>query len=831
MFKTFLTISFLFLLITGFSQGKGGQNPASRGVQADGVIIGKIMDDSTNKPIDYASIKLFSIKDSTLKMGIFTNADGKFNLEQVPYGNYYLKITYTGYETKQISDVAVSASIKIANIGTVQLKPVNFKEIGEVKVVGKLDVLKAGIDKKIYNVGQDLSVKGGSANDVLNNIPSVQVDQDGGVTLRGDGGVTILIDGRPSSLSGGNGKSLLDALPAGSIDRIEIVTNPSAKYDPDGTSGIINIVLKKNKLKGFNGLINGSVGSGNIKTGNTMDGSVSLSYRNSKFNVFGSYTERYTEGYRDNYSYSQKISATNDTNKLIQNRAGTDLNTSHTFRLGAEYYFKPRNVLSFSTTGSLGERNRSGDQWNSSFSGEQTQTALWKRYSSDPSQQKNADFNLNYKYDLKNDRGNLIVDVNQSLGEDNIQGYYTQGYYNFDYTPLAAQESRQQLNNKEKNNVTSAQLDFTYLLPKQNARIETGAKMIARRQNVNTYSEAYDTLLGAFVESNMANFEYAYDENIFSAYGIFGQQLKKFKYQAGVRLEKAYQIPNLISDTIRIVNDYFNFFPSAHIRYAITDKSEVSLSYSRRITRANSGDLNPFTSYADPFNLRAGNPYLQPEFINSFDLGYSIEKQKFSFTGSVFYRQTSDMITRYRTIDENNVSTMTMVNLSGSNAYGAEIVFVFKPYKWWRNTFSSNANYTEYLSDGSVQVFNNGGFNWNFKWSSSVEFWKRTATLQLNVNYNGPRVSVLGIVQRRGPIDISFEKTFKDGKWSLGARCTDILDRQGFYLVIDQPSIQQDTEFKWLTRRFYITFSYKFGKLEMSKGSKGGAGGDGGFDM
>lgn len=821
--KTLLSITFLFSSFLLYSQG-------TKPLSGDGIISGKIIDSKTEAPMEYVAFKLYKASDSTLYSGIYTDADGKFTFEQIPFGNYYGKIVFAEYNAEMVTDIKISTTVKVANLGTIKLRPIETKVLGEVKVVGQLDVLKAGIDKKVYNVGEDLSVKGGTANDVLNNIPSVEVNQEGGVTLRGDGAVTVLIDGRPSSISGGNGKTLLDALPAGSIERIEVVTNPSAKYDPDGTSGIINIVLKKNKLRGFNGLITSTLGSGDLNGGNVAEGSISLSYRNSKLNTFGSYSGRYLDGYRNNFSTLDREITSDSIIKLKQDRFGTDQNFGHTFRAGADFYLKPRNVFGFSVTGSIGERNRTGDQWSKTLTGTDSLTRLWKRYADDPSQQQNFDFNLNYKHDLKDDRGNWVIDLNQSLGSDNIQGFYFQQDYNSDSTAKAQAALDQRLFNKEKNNITSGQFDFTYLMPKKNARLETGAKTIIRQQSVNTYSETLDTLTSNYLEDTLSNFDYAYNEQIYSVYGIFGQQLKKFKYQVGLRVEKAYQIPNLLSDTIRIVNDYFNLFPSAHIRYALTEKSEVSLSYSRRINRAQSSDLNPFTSYADPYNLRRGNPYLQPEFIDSYDLGYSNERKLMNFTTSVFYRHTTGVISRIKTFDATNVSTVSFANLDESHSVGAEAIFVIKPYKWWRNTLSANANYTQYVDDNTTANWNVGGFNWNMKYSGTVEFWKRTASIQVNATYNGPRVTVQGVVQRRGPVDISAEKTFKEGKISLGMRVSDVFNRQGFYMTLDQPGIDQSMEFKWLTRRFYLTFSYKFGKLEMAP-KKSSGGGEGGGDF
>jgi len=774
--------------------------------------------------------RLFNSKDSSIVGGVYTNNAGLFNLENLPYGNYFGVMTLLGAEgADTLDDIKLSASIKTANLGVIKSKLSNISVIREVKVIGESDVLKAGIDKKIYNVEEDLSVRGGTANEVLSNIPSVELDQEGRVTLRGSGTVTVLIDGRPSSISGGNGKTLLDALPAGSIERIEVITNPSAKYDPDGTSGIINIVLKKNKLKGFNGMVATNLGSGDITGGNVADGSLSLSYRNAKLNVYGTYSGRYLDGYRNNYSYLTQSFTDGSAITIDQNRLGTDLDAGQTFRLGSDFYLKTRHLLGVSLTGNLGVRNRTGEQWNSLYDENNNLLSFWKRDSDDPAYHKNLDFNLNYKYDLKNDRGNLIVDINQSLGDKDIEGYYTQQFFTTDTSALNLNPIRQQLFNNERNNITTAQMDLVYVFPRINARMEGGIKGIYKNLGVDTYSESLDTIMGIYKEDTLANFNYSYNEQVYSAYGVFGQQIKKFKYQFGLRVEQAYQIPNLISDSIRIVNDYFNFFPSGHLKYSLTDHSELSLSYSRRINRAQSDDMNPFTSYADPYNLRRGNPFLLPEYINSYDLGYMIDRKVITVTTSLFYRHTTGVISRVKEFYVDNTSAMTFANIDESHSLGTEFILQLKPYKFWRNTLSINANYIRYEDDNSSQNWNVEGFMWNLKYMGAVEFWNRTASIQINAAYNGPRVSVQGVAQRRGPVDISGEKTFKNGKISVGFRITDIFNRQGFVMKIDQVGITQESEFKWLTRRYYLTFSYKFGKLEIS--NKRPAGGDGGFDL
>lgn len=795
-----------------------GQTSAQKPLTTeDGTVIGRVIDQQVGKPLEYVAVKLFKAVDSSIVSGAFTDVDGKYSIP-CANGTYFLKITFTNYDPILVSAISIKPSLTVFNVGTLKMRRMSEKTEREVKVIAEKDVLKAGIDKKIYNVAEDLNVKGGTANDILQRLPSVEVDQDGGVMLRGEGSVTVLIDGRPSSLSGGNGKSLLDALPAGSIERVEIVTNPSAKYDPDGTSGIINIVLKKNKLSGFNGLVSSNLASAYIHGGNIAEGNLSLSYRTGIINVYGTYNARYLDGYRNNYSEIIQNSGSNYFH-LNQSRLGTDLNAGQTFRFGMDINLKARNTLGFSATGNVGVRDRTGDLWNSTKTASGVRDSLWQRTSYDPSQQHNYDFNINYKYDLKNERGSLTADASQSLGNEHIQGYYHQRYYTVDSVLNGIPSLIQELHNKEKNNITTLQTDFTYLYPKLGARFETGAKAILRDQMVNTVSSRYNWNTQSMQEDSLANFLYAYKEQIFSVYAVYGQQINKFKFQGGLRAEDAFQIPNLISDSIRIVNHYLNLFPSAHVRYAFKPKSEISLSYSRRITRAASADLNPFTNYSDPFNLRTGNPYLQPEFINSFDLGYSLEKPKYSITASSYYRHSNGVISRVKEFYSNGTSAVTFMNIAETKTLGTEFVWMFRPKPWWKNTFSYNANYIWYQTN-QIDLPNRQGFNHNFKYNSSIEFWKKTATIQLNVTYNGPRVTVQGIAQRQGPIDLAFEKKLQGGKWSVGARVTDIFNKQGFYMSVDRPGVSQTAEFKWLTRRFYVSASYKFGKLEMSNKSK-----------
>lgn len=794
-------LALLFLLIFTFqawSQRPGGGN------NKIGVLSGTIVDSVNKKPLDYVSVKLFSQFDSAFVMGIYTDASGEFMLYQIPAGKYFAKISFLNYETKWIRDISFSMDKPDRVLGTVKLKTENATELDVAKVTTNKKILETSFDKKVYNISEDLTSRNGTVNDVLNNIPSVEVDQDGKISLRGDGNVTILIDGRPSMMTGNSAKSFLDALPANMVERIELVTNPSAKYDPDGTTGIINIVLKKNKLRGINGNINASGATGNI-----FNGSTSLSMRNSRMNLYGTYSYRHYEGERNNFGEMNRYFG-DSLFRLNQNRLGTDYNVGHTIKIGSDFYLKDRHVLGINITGSTGERNREGDLVNKQLNGFGTLLNQWNRVSFDPSKQKNLDVNLNYKYDFKEDKGSISFDASQSFGIDTTGGVYEQVYMN-------SERTNQQLGNLENNRVTTTMLDYVRVLPK-NIRIEAGLKAIIRNSNINANSQTKDSL-GKFVNDTLSSFVYKYDEQIFSSYGNFAQHLGKFKYQAGVRIEQSYQTPNLVSQNLIYPKDFFNIFPSAFLTYTLKKDLDLTLNYSKRINRPSSETLNPFTSYSDPYNLRKGNPEVNPEFIDSYEFGIGSNKKKIAINASVFYRDSRNVIQRYRMFYPNGYAAVTYINIDRSQSFGTELIITYRPTIWWKNVISFNGNQIKYSDDKVLQTPTTG-FNWSVKYIGSVDFWKKTASLQFNGKYNAPIITPQGQVQPRASLDISGEKNFKDGKWTIGFKVSDVFNSQEFRIHVDLPTIEQTSTFKQTTRRLYLNLAYKFGKMEVSKKGK-----------
>jgi outer membrane receptor protein involved in Fe transport len=599
-----------------------------------------------------------------------------------------------------------------------------------------------------------------------------------------------------------------------------VVTNPSAKYDPDGMSGIINIVLKKNKLRGFNGNVDVTYGTGNSHTT-----SAGVNLRNNKFNVFANYGYNYSDGFRNFFSERERqLGSENEL--LLQERFGSDHRSGHTGKAGIDYTLKEGHVIGTSITGSYNNRNRDGLLTNTLYL-DNSETALWQRNAAEPRTSQSLDLNLNYQWRFKEKRGEVMADFTQSWGKGEVLGFYDE-YDLMDY--LNSPSVMERLDNPNDRSVFTGMVDIIRNF-KSSIRLETGAKAIINADDRTQYREVYDFDTEQFVPDVGINNQFKLTEQIYAAYGIFGHQVKQFKYQLGLRAEQALVRPELITTGQSFKNDYFSLFPSAHFAYELKKKGELFLSYSRRINRPSARSLNPFTEYSDPFNLRMGNPALKPEYINSFELGYNKTWKTLTLNTTGYYRYSTDVIQRIRTFYPDGTGATTYENLDNTINFGFEGIVIYRPYSWWRNNFSTNI-YQTILMTSNPELQNNSGLNWGFKLTSAVDFWKKTTTLQLNYRYNAPRIVPQGIVQFKPAIDVSIQRSFFDKKLALTLRVSDIFDWQGFYMLVDSGNTRQESTYKWQSRRLFITLSYKFGKLEMGNDQRrrrgDGAGGSGG---
>ena len=796
---------FIFLSSTSFSQGQ---------------LSLKVLSEQ-KEPLEYANFRLFYPKDSSVVKGSYSDEKGEIIIDGIPNGSYYGIITYFGFEDYTVKDIQVVKNNQNIDLGNIRLKPLKGQEFDEVEITAETPYMESSIDKRTYNVEQDMTSIGGEASDILNNIPSIDVDNDGNISLRGNSNVKILIDGRESAMTSGDDP--LAGIPASAIERVEVITNPSAKYNPEGTAGIINIILKKKKLRGANTKIQLTAATHNLYTG-----SVDFNFRTEKVNFYANYSFNYRES--ENGGLNQRYSLYNDTTEFLdQIRDGSDLRRSHTANIGTDFFIKKNQVLGLSVSGSYSDQVRKNGQ-NNKMNYNDNLDHYWIRKSINPTNRKSIDVNANYKLDFKDEKGNLIIAATQSFGQRLTFGEYEESYFWADGTPFSYNDRLQTQERGGGDNKFTFSADLTRDINKK-LGYETGIEARINGMNEKNSLENYDTLTGAMVANLLESNELEFDEKTFSAYGIFKHKVTElFKYQAGLRLEQAFIDPYFVTTNESLSYKYFSFFPSVHLSLGDQKRGTLFASYSRRINRPNAWNLNPFPIYSDPLNLRKGNPNLRPEYINSFELGYEKVWKKATITSTLYFKETIDKIQRIREFHDDGVSVNTFANIDKSYDYGVELIGTYNPFSWWRNMISFNAYESRLSSNYNGMNLSNKGISWDAKMSMTFSLFKNTTNIQINGGYFAPRYTVQGTYQFSPGFDAGITRSFFDKNLVVGFRVSDIFDQKQFYVETNQGDIRQKSEFKWTTRRFFLTLSYKFGNLKVKDDPKGRHM-DGGSDM
>jgi outer membrane receptor protein involved in Fe transport len=817
---------FLVLICSVYSFSQKGRPGDGKPRPKIGKLSGTVKDEVSNEPVEFATVSIFKIKDSTVVTGGITDSDGNFQIKEIPVGRYGVKISFIGYQDKFMGPVFFKPDNPVLDLKSITIAT-SEDALDEVEIIAEKADLETKIDRKVFNVEKNITATGGSVNDILNNVPSVEVDMDGNISLRGSGNVTVLIDGKPSSLTGGARTAILTSIPASSVESIEVITNPSAKYDPDGMSGIINIVLKKNKLKGITAGIDLSAG-----TGNSYNASGNFNYRNEKINFFSNYSFRHYRGFRNNENIRNTI--TNDTISTIgQTRDGTDLNESHMLKMGLDFYLNRKNTLGFAVTGNLGRRERLGFIKYNEYNNVDTIRSYWTRDTYDPTKRKSLDFNLNYQHKFKKPSHDIKIDLNQSIGDNLVQGRYFEQYYNEDLAPVEYPE-KEQLQYDNRNNFFSGTFDYTNPI-KKNMKIESGAKATIRNVYQDSYNEYYDYDSSVFIPNDSLNNTFKYNEQIYAVYGIWSHTIKeRFGYQIGIRLEQALTRPTLVNTNDTYKNDYFSWFPSVHLSYKMGEKKnfELTLSYSKRINRPSMRALNPFPNYSDPLNVRKGNPYLNPEYIHSSELGFAHYSKFFTVTSSVYFRYMTDMIQRVLIVEDNGVNVRSWSNLDNGFNFGVEAVMILKPFDWWKMNVSFNLYQVIFQDNSNTESdLNNEGLGWSIKFSSSMYFFKKTMEVQVNANYSAPRPISQGTILARYNVDFAAKQWFLNKKLAVGIRVSDIFNSKAFEIEYSEANQQNYTKYKWETRRFYVNLTWRFGNLKQKRGRRPAGSGGGSLDM
>ncbi|GAB4144004.1 MAG: TonB-dependent receptor [Bacteroidia bacterium] len=703
---TFLIFLFCLFGIQLFSQ-------PGQGAPAQGTVIGIIKDSITGEPLEYAAVGVFSAADSSAKGGTVTDKSGSFTIRQVPNGKYYLRITFVGYNTSYSKPFSVSPQQLQADVGIIRISS-SSAQLDAVTITDTKADYTNGIDKKIYDVNSNITATGGTATDVLQNVPAVTVDMDGKISLRGNENVTILIDGKPSGMTGSDRQAVLSQIPAAMIDHIEIITNPSARYDAQGMAGIINIVTKRDSKKGFNG--SATVGAG---TNNKYNAGLTINNRSEKVNFFANYNWRYEDRWFKGEGLQHTF--TSDTNYYYKNpKAGLQKSDFHSGKMGADFYLNAYNTLSASASYSLRkENNEDSVQYSFLDSAMNTFSAFSRRTSTDDLN-KTIDANLDFK---KAFPGSVRALTASAFISSNIRqqgGSYKndfQGYTNPPYQLSAG------LN---KFISSTAQVDYVHPF-NDSMKFETGAKYSLRDYDNIQDAQLFDYTQEIYNPDARFTDHFYFNENVYAAYLQFGAHIRKFDYQAGVRAEYTDIEGKSYSTAQGFSNNYLSLFPSATVRYTPKYGMDFQLGYSRRLNRPANGQLNPFLDFTDSLNIRTGNPYLLPEFIHSSELSFNKMWEKITFNLTVYYRHTDNMISMARLFDTiTGVAYVKPRNFSTSDNIGADMVIRYQIGKKG-SVMVSVSGFNNKVNGSNIQAGLQSTNNaWNGRFTANYKVLKNT---------------------------------------------------------------------------------------------------------
>lgn len=803
----------MFLSALGVGIASETDNPNSSNKRGD--IVGAVIDNADGKPIEYATVALYKANEELLTGGI-SDSEGFFRLKNNPVGEYYLTVTFLGYKTITIPNIKILNDTREVDLGRINIEP-NVKELKGVDVIADQASVSYKIDKKVVNVSQQLTAKSGTAVDILENIPSVKVDIEGNVSLRGSNSFTVLIDGRPTVL---DPSDALSQIPAGAIENIEIITNPSAKYEPDGAAGIINIISKKNKLNGTSGIANINYGRfNNYGVDFTLDN------RQEKLHTYigADYNHRNRPGEID---YSRFVYFPTDTsfvNTLGEFERG---GVSSSIKGGLDWNFTPKSIFGIGFR--IGQRSmkREMDKDYEAFSASNPNKILYQTYDNWERTGTFYEVNASLRKNFNKKKTHFFEAqfiANSHNGDESSE--------NYKYATNGEIESAKKTTEAGPHGNIRFKLDYT--MP-----FEWGGKMEAGWQSQITSSEDenevfdYNTISSIYELQNDFSKSTLYTRNTHAAYTTFGGEMGDFGYQAGLRLEYTYRDIELVADNERFTIDRPDYFPTIHFSYKLPAEQQTMVSYTRRINRPRGWFLEPFITYMDANNIRQGNPELQPEYINSFDLSYQkkFKKQNF-FSVEAYYRITQNKIERLPTQYEDSVIFLhSYVNASADYALGVEFMLSYNPVKWYSTNLM--LDFFDYRIEGTLDdvEYAPNDFSWNSRFNNTFKLNANTR-FQLDVMYQSETVRLQGTRSDFFTVSAAYKQDFFKRKMSATLQVRDVLSTWKYGFTLSHDDIYQDTQFTPRSPSVMLSLSYKLNNYRVKRGERGGNGMDEGGEI
>ena len=753
-------------------------------------IKGKVVEQG-DTPIEFATVLVADPDTKKPIAGTTTLEDGSFNLE-TDANKFYIEISFLGYQTRTFAQPP--AQNRIIDLGKVVLEE-DAEKLNEVVVEGEISRTEFKLDKRVFNVGKDLSSTGASALEVLNNVPSVNVNIEGEISLRGSQGVQILINGKPSVIASEQGNTL-GTITADMIDRVEVITNPSAKYDAEGTSGIINIVIKKEQRKGLNGSVSVNTGAPDAHSIG-----VSLNKRSEKFNLFS----QLGFGIRElpNDVENRNVDLINNTT-ILSNGTEYRNETYYNLVLGTDYYINQTNVLTLSGNFSMEIEDQPSTTNFASLDASEAITSQWRRTETTDAKNPKLQFELQYKKDFEDDEDHTLVfsSLGSFFGKDQSSDFINMSISGVD------NNSEQKTRTDFREGVFTFKLDYTKPFSEK-WKLETGAQYVLN-DVANDY-EVRDLTNGIFVVDPGLTNIFEFNQNVLGLYTTGAYEGKKWGVKAGLRLEQTDLNTLLATTNEANEQNYTNLFPSFHTSYKFSDRVSLQAGYSKRVYRPRMWDLNPFFNIRNNFSIRQGNPNLQPEFTDSYEITSIYILGKASLNFGIYHRYTTDVIERV-SVFENNVSTFKPENIGVNNTTGLEFNAKYSPFKWM--TLNTDLNYSQFNREGIFErtVFDFNGNQWSSKLMAKLKL-PADFELETTGNYRSKVKTVQGERNDYLFMDLGIRKDIMKGKAVLNLSVRDL-----FASRINENLIAQE-DFEVYNRRVRGTFvalgfSYGFGKGE-----------------
>ncbi len=769
-----------------------------------GKISGQLIDAQTGQAIEYGNIVVLRYTDSSMVDGTVSGKGGNFVIQGISFGKYFLKASYIGYASKTVDSLKINPRTMDLDLGKILLQESSI-ELGNVVVTGYKQMIINNLDKKVINVDKDLTSAGGTAVDVVQNIPSVNVDVDGNVSFRGNQNLTILIDGKPSALLGMSNSDILASLPASSIESVELVTNPSARYDPDGTAGILNFILKKKLEGGVNGNISLTAG-----TRDKYSGSINLNYKLPGFNFFTSYDTRLSRTENDGNSF-RTSTLNNSTSYLSQANNGLFDFGSNNLTAGLDYMPDDFNTFTFSYRYRKFGFDSDNLVKNTNLNSLSEISNYFERSSVADRNMRSNNFTLSYKKTFETKGQELTSDVIYGDNKMDRNEKIVQSNFNLDLTPSTDPALLQRgLSNNTNKQWT---IQSNYINPIEGfGRIETGFKISLKDLNSLNDYQNFDYNTSNWIANPLRKTDFDYKEKLYALYGIYSNVIGSFQFQIGLRAEQANVDGFEAMSTTSFNKNYFALYPTVHLVQPLPNDQEIQLSYSRRVERPNNRELNPYVDRSDSLNIQYGNPELNPEFINSIELGYSKFFGKTSLTSSVFYKITNDAISNFTILNEDGVTETTWRNLAKNSSYGIELTASHPLFDWLR----LNGSFSYFNTKFEGQNLSTNDYSWLGKLNTTFMF-SKDFNVQVNANYNSPIVTIQGKIQEMFSTDFAVKKDFMDGQLSVTFRVSDIFNTRKMNSDTFDTNFFTSSYRKMESRVAYLGISYR---LSSGNGNK-----------